>query len=69
VSDTKMTKKTVVRSKVCRTCGGTGKVFIDCYGMNLPTTVTCMTCDGTGKQGTIFRSHVSPDRMADGRDA
>ena len=63
-------KKVMKRQQKCKTCNGTGEVSLAGFsGYAVMPMVTCMTCDGTGKQGGEQKGHISPHRMAEGRDA
>jgi hypothetical protein len=58
------------RKQKCKTCAGNRKVSMCGFaaGHAVMPMVTCMACDGTGEQGAQIKRHVSPDRMADGRE-
>lgn len=57
------------RKRKCRDCNGVGKVSLASRTHAVMPMVTCPRCDGSGKEGGSLPSHISPDRLADGRDS
>jgi hypothetical protein len=56
-------------AQTCKTCNGSGEVSMVSKTYAVMPMITCMNCDGTGKQIDSLEPYVSPERLANGRDA